>query len=230
MPHTSGSVMAKWYLKDSPRPESRGRTHREMLKEHKGVWNYEATTTVRIGLDKQKVLKPAELVVEVYWEHIGSSRINIGRVPLNMSEYVDRDYEPYLYLLHESKVNCTLTLQLKLTHLKGTSDYTVPEFTAPQVYNDLSNVLDEKRVKDLGVGTEMQKRLCQATSIEWDPRPGHMCAAKTIEDIFKGGNGMGADLSKSVKSVEFPRPWHNLLSETEERESFQSWKVRDPLV
>lgn len=228
MPQTVGSVMVKWYLKDSPKPEARGRTPRKQLQDHKGVWNYETSTTVRIGTDKKKVLRPTEIVFDVLWENIGSNRINIGKLQLNLSEYVDRPDTSHIYLLHDSKVNCTLTLQLKLTHMKGTSDYIVPEFTAPQLCTDISDVLDEKRAKENFKGSEFHKRLCRNLTVEWHPRPGHLTAADAIENIFKGGTGFGDEESKNCPTAA-PPPWHGLLSEIHERDNFQSWKVRETI-
>jgi hypothetical protein len=227
IPHATGSVFVKWYVKDSAKPDARGKTDHVDIQEHKTLWDYQAETTVRIGTDKTNSLRHSLIVFDVLWENSTSGRINVGKVEINLSEYVRRDLEPYTYLLQNSKINCVLNVALSLKQVKGPTDFKVPKFSAPQILSDLAGIIDEQRAKDDARNEGFVLRLHNTFSVEWDPRPGYLGPQACVEDIFKGGDGFGqgywnqylADERARVTEIDRSKP----LREVDERDGFRSW-------
>lgn len=193
IPQGIGVVSVRWYIKDSPRSEARGRTKPMPIKNHRVAWFNHLTTKTRMGIDRHNVLRHAYMVFEVVWEHSGN-RVNMGKVELNLSEYVGRDAVVTRYLLKESKVNSILNLIVTMKQTKGTIDYTVPPFSTPQIFGDITGVMDEQKVRydrDHEHFNMLSKLYHQTFAISWDPLPGELDPEACIQDIFSGGDGFG---------------------------------------
>jgi hypothetical protein len=194
IPQSIGLVSVRWYIKDSPRSETRGRTKSMPIKNHRVAWNHHLTTKTRMGIDRHNVLRHAYMVFEVVWEHSGNNKLNMGKVELNLSEYVGREPVVTRYLLKESKVNSILNLIVTMKQTKGTIDYAVPPFSTPQIFGDITGVMDEQKVRydrDHEHFNMLSKLYHQTFAISWDPLPGELDPEACIEDIFSGGDGFG---------------------------------------
>lgn len=212
IPQVIGEVYVKWYLKDSPKPDARGKTHQAPInKGHRALWDYEGITQVRIGVDRRGMLKESLIIFDMLWEHAGGTRVSLGKVDLNLAEYLNRDFawETHRYLLKESKINCVLSVQLMVTQITGPSDYTVPEFKAPQVFGNITGVIDEQKarqeLKSSGASTGssnhsierkssssvLSKLYHKSFAVSWDPVPGYLNPEDCVENIFSGGDGFG---------------------------------------
>jgi hypothetical protein len=114
IPYVSGKVFVKWHLPSSS--EHGDRTPRVDIKEHKALFDYERTVSIRLVVDKNGVLQESNLVLEIVHEvAIGGKedRSALGEVKINISEYVEatrqtQDFVQRRHLLQNSKVNGTL--------------------------------------------------------------------------------------------------------------------------
>lgn len=124
VPLVSGISYVKWHIPGSAAAEHRGRTERRAIKEHKVFYDYEKHIPVRITIqNKTKMLEDAWMHFEVIQEHSSggkNDRIVLGKVDLNLSEYVEASEHEAdesegvvrRYLMQESKINSTLKVSL----------------------------------------------------------------------------------------------------------------------
>ena len=107
----------KWHLPSSTSAEHRGRTSKELIKDHKVTWDYTKQLTVRLTADRTGLLQESEIHFEVLQEYSSGARgerITLGNVRLNLAEYVedgegaDGEGVTRRYLMQESKINSTL--------------------------------------------------------------------------------------------------------------------------
>jgi hypothetical protein len=109
-PFRTGTIQIRWHVKDSAAPDLRGRTTEVKVEENGAVFNYGKSAIVRIGI-RNDVLRDSYIVFEVYWYQVSGTRLNIGNVEVNLSEYVhNAKGEAYSYLLRSSRVNCILNV------------------------------------------------------------------------------------------------------------------------
>lgn len=91
VPLVSGSSLVKWHLASSSAAEHRGRTDKSYIKDHKVTYDYAKTIPVRLVVDKHGMLQESEIHFEVVQEYSSGARgerITLGKVRLNLSEYV----------------------------------------------------------------------------------------------------------------------------------------------
>lgn len=193
IPQNTGQVYAKWYLKDSAKPDARGRTSSEPIKDHRASWDYSSRTSTRIGIDRDHILRHSWIVFDVQWEHQGNGKLSLGKVELNLAEYVNRQSDMNRYLLKESKINSILHVVISLRQTKGPTNYQIPEFSSPQIFGDITGVMDEHKVRHRrGIDPKSLVNYRQSFAIAWDPKPGDLTPDACIEDIFAGGDGFGS--------------------------------------
>ncbi|KAL1634284.1 hypothetical protein SLS58_010726 [Diplodia intermedia] len=93
VPLVSGISYVKWHIPGSAAAEHRGRTERRAIKEHKVFYAWEKHIPVRITIqNKSKMLEDAWMHFEVIQEYSAggkNDRIVLGKVDLNLSEYVE---------------------------------------------------------------------------------------------------------------------------------------------
>ncbi|KAJ9155308.1 N-terminal C2 in EEIG1 and EHBP1 proteins-domain-containing protein [Pleurostoma richardsiae] len=93
VPLVSGTSLIKWHLPHSIHGEHRGRTPKCPIANHRVEYHYSRIIPVRIGIDRSDRLVECPIEFEVLQEFSsGSSRdekITLGRVALNLSEYVE---------------------------------------------------------------------------------------------------------------------------------------------
>lgn len=125
IPQSSGQILVKWHIKDSAKPDARGRTRAVAIHSHKAVFDYSGETHVRIGTDKTGLLKETPLIFDVQWDQDSNTKMSMGRAEINLSEFVDRELEPVSFLLKDSKINSPLKIAVSLKHVKGNTEYRV---------------------------------------------------------------------------------------------------------
>ncbi|CCH46973.1 hypothetical protein BN7_6580 [Wickerhamomyces ciferrii] len=69
IPKVSGACYVKWYLKDSPTQQTRGRTQKVHIKDHRAYWGYDYEALVKLGINRNKLLQDKILVLIVYTEN-----------------------------------------------------------------------------------------------------------------------------------------------------------------
>lgn len=119
VPLVSGTSYVKWHLPSSSSAEHRGRTSKELIREHKVSWEYEKNLPVRLVIDRNGMLQESEVHFEVMQEYSSGARgerIILGNVKLNLAEFVDggEDGEATVtrrYLMQDSKINSTLKVR-----------------------------------------------------------------------------------------------------------------------
>lgn len=125
LPQVSGYSWVRWYIKDSPKPDARGRTRKKSVSDHRVVYNHVARFQHHFRLSKDTTLKPCIAVFDVMWEHVDSDRITLGKVDVNLSEYMNQQPQTNRFLLRESKINGTLSLTIESKQVSGTENYKV---------------------------------------------------------------------------------------------------------
>lgn len=123
VPLVSGLAYVKWHIRDSPLAESRGRTNKVPIKEHRVTWRYCKDLTVKMTVDRAGMLSPVYLDLEIIQEYSGRERIVLGTLELNLAEYVGRDRENRRYLMQSSKINSTVQLSTELKQVSGDSTF-----------------------------------------------------------------------------------------------------------
>ena len=126
IPLTSGTVHIKWRLPSSSTAEHHGSTDKAVVVDHRAQWNYEKRLHLRLTIDKNHLLQPCELHLEVIQEFATGSHGEknfMGRIKLNLAEYADKsdDEEGIVrrYLMQDSKINSTLKLSVIMRQTEG---------------------------------------------------------------------------------------------------------------
>lgn len=127
LPQISGLSWIRWYIKDSPKPDARGRTEKHQVREHKVVYNdSKANFTHHIRINSEGTLRECIAVFDVQWAHSDTGdKVLLGKAEANLSEYVNQEPQPTRFLLRESKVNCTLSLTIDIQQISGPKSYNV---------------------------------------------------------------------------------------------------------
>jgi hypothetical protein len=209
VPLVSGLVHVRWHLRDSLRSETRGKTERSSIKDHKVEWGYDASWKIKMVIDKSGHLQDAALELQVFQEmYGGKERHALGKLILNLAEYALGGQEIVRrYLLQDSKVNSTLKLGIKMVQLSGVTTYTTPELKKAQVFGGITGLLsdgnDIKKREDDADAT-FKPTMLNAANTEallsqdiyrntlrrrWQAQAGELDPADVIEDIFNGGDG-----------------------------------------
>jgi hypothetical protein len=143
LPYITGVYYVKWDLK---RGACTGQTKKVEIKDHTVGWNQVITTECHIALgtnvnipDNDNVLQPCEFVLVMMQEIAGQS-VELGKVKVNMSEYVEGSVTRR-YLLQDSKVNSWIKITAKLTFLSGESNFCPPISTSRGLDQALRNPL-----------------------------------------------------------------------------------------
>jgi len=213
----SGLAYVKWHIRDSPLAESRGRTSKAQIKEHRVTWHYTKELNIKMTVDKTGMLAPIFLDLEIVQEYSGRERIVLGSLELNLAEYVGRERESRRYLMQASKINSTLQIATELKQMSGETNFKVPELKPPQVFSGLAGVMMSESIVPADSGNEVasqntQENLSYASEIgsigvnsrersrvqdiyrrtlaaSWQLQTGELNPVDCIEDIFSGGNG-----------------------------------------
>jgi hypothetical protein len=116
IPYVSGGVLLKWHLPSSTGDHSDHRTAKVPIKDHRAVFDFERSTSVRMVVDKNGVLQECFMHVEVIHEVPTGGKEDrslLGGVRINLAEYVEatrlgNEGVERRHLLMDSKINSTL--------------------------------------------------------------------------------------------------------------------------
>ncbi|RHZ44755.1 hypothetical protein Glove_709g20 [Diversispora epigaea] len=143
IPLVTGLYYVKWKLKNSEKPQSS--TERSPIKDHSVFWNYKLRNTIQLVIGKDGYLMPCELRLTIKQELSGVKEINnIGRLSLNISEYVGSNSMTRRYLLQDSKINSTLKLTINTKQTFGDVVFKVPLLKKTQIFGGLAGIISEQ--------------------------------------------------------------------------------------
>ncbi|KAK6331084.1 hypothetical protein TWF696_003161 [Orbilia brochopaga] len=219
VPLVSGLAYVKWHIRDSPLAESRGRTSKIPIKEHRVSWGYIKELVVKMTVDRAGMLSPVYLDLEIIQEYSGRERIVLGTLELNLAEYVGRERENRRYLMQASKINSTVQIATELKQISGDTSFKVPDLRPAQVFSGIAGIaMGEQLISDTteaastpattspAYGTDMsnisahsrerdriQDIYRKSLAASWQLQTGELNAVDCIEDIFSGGSGWAGD-------------------------------------
>ncbi|CAG8587059.1 12488_t:CDS:2 [Acaulospora morrowiae] len=143
VPLVTGLYYVKWKLRNSERPQ--GMTERVIIKDHRVFWNYRLHNTTQLVIGKDGFLMPCELRLTIKQELSGGREINnIGKLSLNISEYVGLNATNRKYLLQDSKINSTLKLTVNMKQTFGDVVFKVPALKRTQIFGGLTGIILEQ--------------------------------------------------------------------------------------
>ncbi|KAL4922680.1 N-terminal C2 in EEIG1 and EHBP1 proteins-domain-containing protein [Aspergillus aurantiobrunneus] len=208
IPLVSGTAYIKWRLPSSNASEHHGATDKALILDHKASWNYERTLQVRMTIDRDQTLHECEIQFEVIQEFSSGGHIEknlLGRVKLNLSEYVDKsdDDEGIVrrYLMQDSKINSTLKIAIAVKQMEGDRNFTTPPLKSAMAFGGITGVVasEQAEVDDLGqlplINTQsrevadMQEMYRRTLAASWTSRADDLPADKLIEGLFSGSIG-----------------------------------------
>ncbi|KAK6509567.1 hypothetical protein TWF481_004305 [Arthrobotrys musiformis] len=218
VPLVSGLAYVKWHIRDSPLAESRGRTSKIPIKEHRVTWRYTKELVIKMTVDRGGMLSPVYLDLEIIQEYSGRERIILGTLELNLAEYVGRERENRRYLMQASKINSTVQISTELKQISGETTFKVPELRPAQVFSGIAGVVmseptisepvepNSTQAAENGYGAEMSNMSAhsrerdraqdiyrKSLAASWQLQTGELNAVDCIEDIFAGGTGWAQD-------------------------------------
>ncbi|KHJ34168.1 putative respiratory complex assembly protein rmp1 [Erysiphe necator] len=218
VPLVTGTSFVKWHLPTSTAAEHRGRTDRAFIREHKVVWKYKRVIPLRLIINKHNKLQDCMIhfdVVQDYSTSDRSDKITLGKIELNLAEYVNEveiglDGEESVirrYLMQESKINSTLKVGIRMKQIDGDVNFLAPPLKTANMFGGISGImagdqegLDDNghiptsiRSRDQGEMQDLYRQILAASGISKD---GHPPADECIEDIFNGGDGWSHNINK----------------------------------
>ncbi|KAF3918779.1 hypothetical protein AA313_de0203617 [Arthrobotrys entomopaga] len=198
--------------------ESRGRTSKIPIKEHRVTWRYTKELVVKMTVDRNGMLSPVFLDLEIMQEYSGRERIILGTLELNLAEYVGRERENRRYLMQASKINSTLQISTELKQISGDTSFKVPELRPAQVFSGIAGVVmseplasepveaNSAQTTDSPYGAELsnitahsrerdriQDIYRKSLAASWQLQTSELNAVDCIEDIFSGGTGWAGE-------------------------------------
>ncbi|KAI4144857.1 MAG: hypothetical protein L6R39_004020, partial [Caloplaca ligustica] len=150
VPLVSGTSYVKWHLPSSTSAEHRGRTSKEVIREHKVAWDYTKILPVRLTVDRNGMLQESDINFEVMQEYSSGARgerIVLGNVRLNLAEYVDAAGEEgdgtvtRKYLMQDSKINSTLKIGISMHQIEGDRNFTAPPLKSAPVFGGIAGIM-----------------------------------------------------------------------------------------
>ncbi|EGX51277.1 hypothetical protein AOL_s00054g347 [Orbilia oligospora ATCC 24927] len=218
VPLVSGLAYVKWHIRDSPLAESRGRTSKIPIKEHRVTWRYTKELVIKMTVDRGGMLSPVYLDLEIIQEYSGRERIILGTLELNLAEYVGRERESRRYLMQASKINSTVQISTEIKQISGDMSFKVPELRPAQVFSGIAGVVmseptisepvdpNSTSAAENPYGAEMTNMPAhsrerdrahdiyrKSLAASWQLQTGELNAVDCIEDIFAGGTGWAQD-------------------------------------
>ncbi|KAK7207680.1 N-terminal C2 in EEIG1 and EHBP1 proteins-domain-containing protein [Myxozyma melibiosi] len=212
IPLASGTVYVRWNIKSS---DTRGRTPRSPIKEHKAAWNYaHEVEKVRMTIDRDGMLEERYIMFEVVNEHV-TEKVVLGNLRLNLAEYAKEEATARRYLLQDSKVNSTLKITLELRQLSGDENFATPPLSSGQVFGGITGVMIEHNNQSIIADTLHVPSMASALNTplaesslpslyrktlmaSWQRQEGELPAEEAIEDIFAGGDGWAKDMNSEL--------------------------------
>ncbi|SCU97941.1 LADA_0H09450g1_1 [Lachancea dasiensis] len=215
IPQSSGYCFVKWHLKDGTgttslsmipdadqgsnssgaksSSQSRGTTPRVLVKHHRAHWNYTLPKPVQVKLvtDKYKRLTRKELVLEVYFEFLESSRPSTAN---EKSSDVDTA---------SSLKNSAHSQKVSRKMLLGLVDVNIAEYVNPEQRQVASRFLLQKSKVNSILSLSIQMELTRGSFDDFQP-PQYLSSNQLphalrngITDVFDGSSGASSPASSS---------------------------------
>ncbi|KAI0078095.1 hypothetical protein K474DRAFT_1594799, partial [Panus rudis PR-1116 ss-1] len=127
--------------------EAKGMTEWVELHNYNAKWGHRVNVVLQMDVHRETGdLLPSELKLVVMQRVIPGDpdaprNPRLGAVYLNLAEYADAGTVTRRYLLRESKINATLKLSIKLTHIGGTRDFKPPPLRKGEIMAEVTGLL-----------------------------------------------------------------------------------------
>ncbi|KAF9895374.1 hypothetical protein FE257_000279 [Aspergillus nanangensis] len=206
IPLVNGTAFVKWRFPSSSGAEHHGHTDKAVILDHRAYWNYEKSLQVRLTIDRNQTLHECELHFEIIQEFEstshGDSKNLLGRIKLNLPEYVDKsdDDEGIVrrYLMQDSKINSTLRIGITMRQVEGDRNFTTPPLKSAMVFGGIAGVVSSEQGDPDDLGrlpslstqstdvSDLQDMYRRTLAASWNSRPDDLPADKLIEELFAG--------------------------------------------
>ncbi|KTW31505.1 hypothetical protein T552_00147 [Pneumocystis carinii B80] len=144
VPLVSGQMFIKWYLKDSISTKTRGKSQKVPIKNHKVTWDHDISCIISMKIGKHQRLSESWMIFEVNQElRCASHQLVIGRVEINLAEYVGLSKETGCYLLQNSKVNSLLKISISIEQICGNTDYIINPPQKKQMFYGIVDLMSK---------------------------------------------------------------------------------------
>ncbi|KAE8146420.1 mitochondrial inner-membrane-bound regulator-domain-containing protein [Aspergillus avenaceus] len=220
VPLVNGTAFVKWRLPSSSGAEHHGNTDKAVIIDHRAYWNYEKTLPVRLTIDRNQALHECEIHFEVTQEFEaghGDIKNFLGRIRLNLAEYVDKSDEDEgivrRYLMQDSKVNSTLKVGISMRQVEGDRNYVTPPLKSAMVFGGITGVVSSEQTDpdDLGPLPSMNTQSRETSDLQdmyrrtlaasWNSRCDEIPADKLVEDLFAGTISWSCDTQEPRSSA-----------------------------
>ncbi|KAE8391332.1 mitochondrial inner-membrane-bound regulator-domain-containing protein [Aspergillus alliaceus] len=228
VPLVNGTAFVKWRLPSSSSAEHHGHTDKAVIIDHRAYWNYEKTLQVRLTIDRNQSLHDCEIHFEIIQEFEtgagGDTKNFLGRIRLNLAEYVDKSDEDEgivrRYLMQDSKVNSTLKIGVAMRQVEGDRNFTTPPLKSAMVFGGIAGVISSEQTDpdDLGPlpaintqsreAADMQDMYRRTLAASWNCRGDDVPADKLVEDLFSGSISWCSEVNNAQSNVTTERGLH----------------------
>lgn len=228
VPLVNGTAFVKWRLPSSSSAEHHGHTDKAVIIDHRAYWNYEKTLQVRLTIDRNQSLHDCEIHFEIIQEFEtgagGDTKNFLGRIRLNLAEYVDKSDEDEgivrRYLMQDSKVNSTLKIGVAMRQVEGDRNFTTPPLKSAMVFGGIAGVISSEQTDpdDLGPlpaintqsreAADMQDMYRRTLAASWNCRGDDVPADKLVEDLFSGSISWCSEINNAQSNVTTERGLH----------------------
>lgn len=142
VPLVSGFLFIKWEVPAFLGGIS-GQTDHVLIKDYTATFYYEANRIVRMSIGQDDMLEKLDIEFSVYQElHLNKERLRLGRLKLNLAEFVNKDLSSQRYLLHDSRTNSILRLSIHLELLSTNAQrFTAPEQTKTNYFGGIAGLI-----------------------------------------------------------------------------------------
>ncbi|KAL4896641.1 mitochondrial inner-membrane-bound regulator-domain-containing protein [Aspergillus ambiguus] len=226
IPLVNGTAFVKWRLPASSAPEHHGHTDKAVIIDHRAYWNYEKSLQLRLTIDRNQSLHECEIHFEIIQEFEssshGDSKNMLGRIKLNIPEYVDKsdDDEGIVrrYLMQDSKINGTLRIGIAIRQVEGDRNFTTPPLKSAMVFGGIAGVVSSEQGDPVDLGrlpslssqstevSDLQDMYRRTLAASWNSNSDDLPADKLIEELFSGRSNDSDTYNTDSEPRYKPRP------------------------
>jgi hypothetical protein len=95
-----------------------GSTPLANISEHQATWNHKFKVNVTLIIGHDGILEPLKIHFNVKQQSLSGRKDSIGKLSVDLSEFVSSNFKTKLYLLDQSKMNCTLQIHVEMNQLE----------------------------------------------------------------------------------------------------------------
>ncbi len=163
---TSGFCWIKWNVPSSTSVEHRGRTERSPVKDHKVLFDYHRTLSLKLVIDKSNSLVPCYINFEIVQDYSATVKAKkevstLGNVKLNLAEYVEEsegvegeEGVVRRYLMMDSKINSTLKVAIRMIQVDGERNFVAPPLKSAAVFGGIAGIMAGEQAETDDPGRE----------------------------------------------------------------------------